>query len=452
MAISREAALRARIALQRFGLGPKPGALERIADDPVAALKAELDLADVALIRQGNLPSVREAGRASQQGDFNDIERIRQRELRARIEKHLSVEIGFVERLVLFWSNHFSMSINKDGVIWSTYGQLERDVIRKHVLGKFANMHRGVMLHPAMIRYLDNEYSIGPNSKRGLEWGSGFNENLARELLELHTVGSGGGYSEADVTAMAKIITGWSYVQGWQAKDGWEGATRALNGQFLFRPDWHEPGPIELMGKSYPEGGLAQGEAVLRDLAAMPATAQHIAFKLVRHFVTDEPTPEMVEPVAAAYRNSAGDLKTTARALIDLPAAWSGEHSKIRTPYELAIGQFRALGVTYTDDNMWAFTEPLRAMDHLPWERPAPDGYSDENYTWLDPDGITIRLDTAMLSVDVLAERFRGTPLKLAKSLYGESMSSDLADALTWITDKRVGLTLLFMSPEFQRR
>lgn len=451
MALSREAAARARIALQRFGLGPKPGVLERIADDPLAALKAELDQVDVATVTGGGLPTRVEAARASQD-DFDVIERIRQRELRARIDKHLSVEIGFVERLVLFWSNHFSMSINKDGVIRATYGQLERDVIRKNVLGKFADMQRGVMQHPAMIRYLDNEYSIGPNSKRGLEWGSGFNENLARELMELHTVGSGGGYSETDVTNMARVITGWSYVQGWQSKDGWEGATKANKGQFLFRPDWHEPGPIDVMGVSYAQEGIAQGEAVLRDLALKPATAQHLAFKLIRHFITDEPTPEMVEPVAAAYRNTGGDLKATALALLALPAAWSGEHSKIRTPYELAIGQFRALGVTYTDDNMWAFSEPLRAMDHLPWERPAPDGYSDENYAWLDPDGMTIRLDTAMLSVDVFADRFRQTPARLAKSLYGAAMSDDLADAMTWITDKRIGLTLLFMSPEFQRR
>lgn len=451
MAISREAALQARIALQRFGLGPKPGVLERIAGDPAAALRDELERADIALIGQGGLPTRVEAGRASQR-DFQEIERIRQRELRARVDKHLAVEIGFVERLVLFWSNHFSMSINKDGVIRGTYGQLERDVIRANVLGKFATMHRGVMQHPAMIRYLDNEYSIGPNSKRGLEWGSGFNENLARESLELHTVGTSGGYTEDDVSNMARILSGWSYVQGWQAKDGWEGATKALSGQFLFRPDWHEPGAITLMGRTYDQSGIAQGEQVLRDLAAMPATAQHIAFKLVRHFVTDDPTPEMVDPVAAAYRNSGGDLKATALALIALPAAWSGTYSKIRTPYELAIAQFRALGVTYADDTMWAFTEPLRAMDHLPWERPAPDGYSDENYTWLDPDGLTIRLDTAMLSVDVFAKKTKRAPLKLARDLYDAGMSDDLVDALTWITDKRIGLTLFFMSPEFQRR
>ena len=451
MAVSREAAARARIALQRFGLGPKPGVLERIADDPVAALKAELDQADIAAITDATLPNKAVAGRASQ-GDFFAADGIRQRELRARVEKHLSVEIGFVERLVLFWSNHFSMSVNKDFVIRATYGQLERDVIRKTVLGKFVQMHLGVLQHPAMIRYLDNDYSIGPRSKRGREWGSGFNENLARETLELHALGTGGGYSETDVTNMARVLTGWSYVQGWQVESGWEGATAAKNGQFICRPDWHEPGAIEIMGTSYAPGGLKQGEAVIRDLARKRATAEHIAFKLIRHFVTDEPTPAMVEPVAAAFRGSGGDLKATALALIDLPAAWSEEHSKIRTPYELAIARFRALGTTYSDDAVWAFTEPLRAMNHMPWERPAPDGFSDENFTWLDPDGMTIRLDTSLLSVDVYAPEFRQEPLKLARALYGQSLSRDAAQALTWLTDRRVGLTLLFMTPDFQRR
>lgn len=451
MAVSREAATRARIALQRFGLGPKPGVLERVADDPVAALKAELNQSDIATIADATLPGKAAAGRASQI-DYSSAEDIRQRELRARVEKHLAVEIGFVERLVLFWSNHFSMSINKDGVIRATYGQLERDVIRKHVLGRFVSMHLGVLQHPAMLRYLDNEYSIGPRSKRGREWGSGFNENLARETLELHTVGAAGGYSETDVTNMARVLTGWSYVQGWQVESGWEGATAAKNGQFIFRPEWHEPGTIEIMGTAYAPGGQSQGEAVIRDLARKRSTAEHIAFKLVRHFITDEPTPAMVDPVAAAYRGSGGDLKATALALIDLPAAWSEEHSKIRTPYELAIARYRALGTTVSDDATWAFTEPLRAMRHLPWERPAPDGYADENYAWLDPDGMTIRFDTAMLSVDVEAKEFSQPPLKLARALYGQSLSREAAQALTWLTDKRVGLTLLFMTPDFQRR
>jgi uncharacterized protein (DUF1800 family) len=451
MSLSAGAAARARVALQRFGLGAKPGVLERVGDDPLGALKAELDRPGVALIDDPALPSRAAAARQSQKG-FAAAEKVRQLELKARIKKHLSAEIGFVERLVLFWSNHFSMSANKDDVIRGTIGQLERDVIRRHVLGRFADMHRGVMQHPGMLRYLDNEESIGPKSEIGLAWGVGINENLARELLELHTLGSGGGYSEADVTAMAMIISGWSYVRGWEVNQDWADVPDDRPGQFFFRAAWHQPGPITLMGKTYPAGGINQGEQALLDLSRHPSTAQHVAFKLVRHFITDEPTPAMVDPVAEAFAASDGDLKATALALIALPAAWSEPLTKIRTPYELAIAQFRALGRVYGRNEMWAFTEPLRAMDNLPWERPAPDGYPDETYSWLDPDGMTIRLDTAMLAVDVFAGGFASTPLALGRALYGKALSRDTESALTWLTEPRTGLTVLFMSPEFQRR
>lgn len=450
MSLSADDAVRARVALQRFGLGPKPGALERIGRDPLAALKAELDVPGVGLIGDAGLPSYRVAAKQSQKG-FETAESVRRIELRARVDKQLKAEIGFVERLVMFWSNHFSMSINKDEVIRGTIGQLERDVIRKHALGRFSAMQRGVMQHPAMIRYLDNQDSIGPKSEGG-QWGAGFNENLARELMELHTLGSGGGYSEADVANMALVLTGWSYVRGWEINQDWADVPDDRPGQFFFRQKWHQPGPITIMGKSYPAGGLAQGEQVLLDLARHPATAQHIAFKLVRHFIVDVPTPEMVDPVAAAFLSSDGDLKATALALISLPAAWSEPLRKIRTPYELAIAQFRALGTSYGEKTMWAFTEPLRAMDNLPWERPAPDGYPDETYAWLDPDGVTIRLDTAMLAVDVFGEKLAEPPLTLARSLYGAALSKDSESALTWLTEKRTGLTVLFMTPEFQRR
>lgn len=451
MPLGARDAQRARVAMQRFGLGPKPGGLARVGDDALQALKDELDAPKIAAIERGSLPTYATATRVSQ-GDFSEVEAVRERELRARIGKQLSVDIGFVERLVMFWSNHFSMSINKDGVIRGTYGQLERDVIRKHVLGKFSDMHLGVMRHPAMLRYLDNQDSIGPNSEIGKSWGAGYNENLGRELLELHTLGAGGGYSEQDVTAMALLLTGWSYVRWWEIGQDWADVPDDRPGQFFFREEWHEPGAISFMGEKYAPEGQKQAEKAIRDIARKRATAEHIAFKLVRHFITDEPTRAMVEPVADAFHKSKGDLKKTALALIGLPEAFDAPLTKIRTPYELSIAQLRALGAGYPKDATWLFYEPLRAMDNLPWERPAPDGYPDESWAWLDPDGMTIRLDTAMLAVDAYAEDFTKSAFELGKSLYGASLSDTTSDALMWTTDKRAGLTLLFMSPEFQRR
>lgn len=451
MPASREAATRARIALQRFGLGPKPGVLERIADNPLAALRAELDQPGVALIGDTSLPSRVVAARLSQEG-YLSAESVRQREIRARFRKHLAVEIGFVERLVLFWSNHFSMFVGKDDVIRGMYGQLEREVIRPNALGSFTAMLRGVIEHPAMIRYLDNQDSVGPRSRYGRLTGAGFNENLARELLELHTVGTGGGYGETDVSNMARILTGWSYVRGYEADQGWHGGTQANKGQFIFRSDWHEPGAIALMGVTYADEGVSQGRRAITDLSRRRATAQHIAFKLVRHFIADQPTAAMVEPVANAFHASRGDLKATARALIALPAAWSEATTKIRTPYELAIAQLRALETDYTDAQAWAVFEPLRAMRHLPWERAAPDGYPDENYAWLDPHGVTVRLDSAMLAEQIFGRGSTRSAYAVARSLYGESLNATSVAALRAQPDRRVGVPLFFMSPEFQRR
>ena len=246
------------IAFHRFGLGAKPGGPARLGANAREALRAEIQKANIAAIANSNLPSYQKACCESQ-FDFERTEPIRQAELNARIDKQMSVEIGFVERLVMFWSNHFSMSVSKTETIRGTIGQWERDVVRRHVLGHFTDMLRGTIEHPAMIAYLDNDISIGPNSPVGQSWGAGYNENLAREILELHTVGNGGGYSEKDVTAFAKMLTGWSYVRGWESDGGWNGGTPENRGRFIYRPDWHEPGEFTLMGKTYPALGKRQG-------------------------------------------------------------------------------------------------------------------------------------------------------------------------------------------------
>jgi uncharacterized protein (DUF1800 family) len=451
MALTAVAAQKARIAFQRFGLGAKPGGPSRIGLDPVAAVKAELENPAAALITDSTLPTYATAASRSQLS-FEDAHNFYLAELKARVKKHQEPEVGFVERLVLFWSNHFSMSINKGEAVRGMIGQVERDVIRKNVLGSFQTMLRGVIKHPAMIQYLDNADSIGPKSTIGLAWGVGLNENLAREILELHTLGSGGGYTENDVTQLARVITGWSYVRGWEAQYGYNGGTPANRGRFIFRADWHEPGTITVLGTPYAPEGLLQGDKVLNALVRKRATAEHIAYKLVAHFITDAPTPTMVKPVADAFFNTAGNLKATALALLNLPEAWTLPLGKIRTPYELSIAQFRALGRIYGNDDSWAFSEPLRALRNLPWERATPDGYPDETAHWLDPDGMTIRLDTAMLAVQMFGGAVTRTPLQMGTALFDTALSAASRAKLTAATSKVAGLSILFMSPEFQRR
>jgi uncharacterized protein (DUF1800 family) len=451
MALTAAAAQKALIALQRFGLGAKPGGPGRIGADPVAAIRGEINQPNIAIISDATLPTYAIACREGESG-FERAHAVLQREVDARIGKQMSVEVGFVERLVIFWSNHFSMSVNKADSVRGTLGQLERDVIRKHVLGKFGDMLLGVIHHPAMITFLDNADSIGPNSPTGEDWGVGFNENLAREILELHTVGSGGGYTEADVTAFAKILTGWSYVRGWESDGGYNGGTAANRGRFIFRADWHEPGPIRLMGKTYPASGQYQARAVLRDIALKPATAEHIAFKLVRHFITDEPTSALVDPLKEEFLRTGGDLKAVALKLIALPAAWSTPLKKMRTPYELAIAQFRALQMRYRPDEYWAFSETLRALHQMIWECPSPEGYSDDSWAWTDPDGMTIRLDTAQLSAWLYGQRYNGNVAALARSLYDAALSPATRERVAYAGGETGSLTVLFSSPEFQRR
>jgi uncharacterized protein (DUF1800 family) len=451
MTLPAATAQQALIAFQRFGLGARPGGPGRIAKDPKAALVAELQNRKGALIQTAGLPTYGAACFQAQSG-WDHAEALRQKELAARIDKQMEAEVGFVERLVMFWSNHFSMTVNKDETIRGTIGQWERDVIRKNVLGHFGPMLRGTIQHPAMLAYLDNADSIGPNSKTGKDWGAGYNENLGRELMELHTIGSGGGYTETDVTQMAKILTGWSFVRAWESDGHYNGGTKENRGRFIYRYNWHEPGPITLMGKTYPPTGMDQAIAVLDDLAAHPATAEHIAFKLVRHFITDEPTPAMVDKLKDRYLATGGNLVAVYLALINLPEAWTLPLTKLRTPYEMSIAQFRALGRRYKDDDTWAFSEPLNALYNMVWEAPSPEGYSDDSATWLNPDAMRIRIDVGQFASWQLADDTKKNPVQLANSLFDSALSQATRERLANCGSNNNGLTVLFSCPEFQRR
>jgi uncharacterized protein (DUF1800 family) len=452
MALSREVAQRARIAVQRFGLGPRPGTLAAIADDPQKAVLDEIARPESLHLRDRTLPVYRTACAESQRG-FSRSHAIFEREMRARFRKAVAAPIGFGERLVHFWSNHFSMSVEKAETIRGTVGQLEREVIRVHALGSFADMLVGVMKHPAMIAFLDNENSIGPRSVIGRSWRVGHNQNLAREALELHTLGVGGGYGEDDVEAMARMLTGWSYVQGWQADHNWQGGSAANRGQFLFRPDWHEPGAQTLLGVSYRAGGLEQAEAALRALARHPKTAEHLAFKMLAHFLTDTPTRAMVRRLSKAYLDGGSDLGAMTRALVTMPQSWVMPLAKLRTPYELAIAQFRSIELaSYSPSQDWAVLEPLRALRHMPFHRGPPDGYPDETTAWLEPDGMRIRVETAKLFASQFARERVADPVLLADELFDTALSAPSRRAITRASDAHHALVALFSSPEFQRR
>ena len=242
-------------------------------------------------------------------------------EAKARIDAALAAEIGFVERLTWFWSNHFCVSADK-GAVRELAGAYEREAIRPHVLGRFADMLLAVETHPAMLIYLDNARSIGPDSPAGRRTGKGLNENLAREILELHTLGVRTVYTQADVTRFANVITGWTVVP----------PRLERGGEFNFNANMHEPGAQTLIGKVFPDGAFEQGRAALAMLARHPATAHHIAAKLVRHFVSDRPVPALADKLAKRFIATDGDLKEVARTLVTAPEAWSMADRKLKRP------------------------------------------------------------------------------------------------------------------------
>lgn len=452
---------RARVAFMRFGLGPKPGARMRMGTGVDAAYEA--------CLRELNNPRAAEIGdndvivkladgtmfAATKEkcGEHTanplsayQVMSIFQAEGTARYVKNLEPEVGFVERLVQFWSNHFSvLNLKARGAV----GLMERHAIRPNVLGNFGDMLEAVVTHPAMVLFLDNQSSFGPTSALGKARKATYNENLAREILELHTVGVNGGYSQEDVTAFANILTGWHV-----GRHGQPGA-----GQFLYVDQAHEKKPFTVMGNSYPQlDGLEQGKAVLRDLAIHPKTARHIAFKLIRHFIKDMPSREDVTTLAGVFTRTRGDLLAVSKALLELPSAWEEPFSRFQQPYLWLVSITRGLGMNPAQmvTNRWRYDVFCTHMGQSPWWRITPDGWPDENYVWMTPDALRIRVDLAskITGYAVLAPQWHGLrPPDLVRDLFGDSFSTEsMAEISSWAKDDRIALSLLFLTPEYLRR
>ena len=357
------------------------------------------------------------------------------REAKAHYDGAVRAEIGFAERLVWFWSNHFC--VNSDDT--AAAGAYEREAIRPHVLGKFVDMLLATESHPAMLVYLGNATSMGPNSVAGINRDRGLNENLSREILELHTLGVRTGYDQEDVISFAKVITGWTtYVPD----------TPEHGGEFLFYPRMHEPGPQTVLGKAYRDTGVEQGRAVLQDLARHPATALHIATKLARHFVADEPPPALVETLRRKFIETDGDLWQVSKALVTAPESWAPEQAKLKRPSEWMMAYFRAAGFNGVDarlsvPTMTRLGEPL-------WRPPAPKGFADKESDWID--GIAHRLDTANAIAQNPRNAERLDPTAMLEAGLGPLASAETRSAVTRAESKQQAITLLLMAPEFQRR
>ncbi len=475
--------MQAEIAVLRFGLGARPGDLAAAAPDPRAWLKSQIqgpaplaidarlapsDQIFEALVaaRDERQEMKRESAAKSADAQaqdakvvFNAVREAYQPHYRAQVlaraQSAALTSRPFAERLVHFWSNHFAVSADK-GIVYGLAGTLENEAIRPHIGGRFIDLLTAVEQHPAMIAFLDNQYSMGRDSEAARLAATyrsffdaqapkrqfGINENLAREILELHTLGVNGGYSQADVTSFAQIITGWSIGGGKGRLAG------GVPGRFYFRENLHEPGPKNFLGKTYREQGQRQGEAVLADLSRSPATAKFIATKLVRHFVADDPPAAAVDRVSNAFLKSGGDLPVVYAALIDSQEAWDPDARKFKTPEDFVFSTLRSLSVSPDKPE-----EVVRSFDLLgqrQYTPGSPAGWPDTSKSWDGSDALMHRV----LWASRVADKFeRGVePVDLAASSLGGYARPETLTALRRAASSAQAVALLLMSPEFQRR
>jgi uncharacterized protein (DUF1800 family) len=367
----------------------------------------------------------------------------------ARLTSALQTETPFVERLVHFWSNHFAVSVDK-GPLVGLAGAFEMEAIRPHVLGNFEDMVVAVEQHAAMQLFLDQERSVGPDSRAALRADQrdpahkrGLNENLAREIMELHTLGVRTGYTQSDVTEFARALTGWSVagVRGPQPGNAQPGA-------FVFRPALHEPGARTVMGRQYDQDGEQQALAILHDLARAPATSRHIAFQLARHFVTDNPPPALTDRLAQAFEQSGGDLPTVYRALVESPQAWGAADTKFKTPWEWTVSSMRALG--WRDRGDLNAAPLLTQLGQPIWRPGSPAGYDDIAASWAAPDALVRRVEVAQR----FAARAGDTldPRTLGPAVLPGTLSTPTATAVAHAESVPTAVALLLVSPDFLRR
>ena len=366
--------------------------------------------------------------------------------VRDSLLRRIHTETGFRERLSFFWADHFTAHGKVMIIKWSTSPYVQ-DAIRPHISGKFEDLLIAAVTHPLMLSYLDQNISVGPNSTGALRQKTkrGLNENLAREVLELHTLGVGGPYTQDDVRQLAELFTGLSYKQ---------------TGEFVYKAHLAEPGPETILGKSYGgrKGRLEDIHAALRDLARHPATAKHIARKLAQHFVADSPSEALVHALETAYRDTEGDLTAVYTALLEHPDSWAPALANVKQPLTFMASAFRALDIGQTTlkrtrdkDLRNMIYIPLQIMGQ-PWEKPGgPDGWPEENNHWITPQFMAARLQWA-LAVPQALRKSLPDPRDFAKNALGDLLPQDVAFAAGAAENRWEGVALVLTSPAFQRQ
>jgi len=451
------------LAVHKLGLGARPGELESVAKDPrgwlVEQLESPSSSAEPALV---DLPShgvLMAEGQQQAQLSKETHRRWRREvyrtEATARLSTAVTTQRPFRERWTRFWSNHLCVSASKKSIL-PTVGAFEREVVRRHDTGRFSELVRASTRHPAMLTYLDNQRSIGPDSPYGQRKGKGLNENLARELLELHTLGVDGGYSQHDVIALAQMLTGWS------VKVVKNGDTTVSHDAFSFGKRRHQPGPKRLLDTAYPSAGVREAEAAIDVLAQHPSTARHLATKLARHFIADDPPSEVVDILESTWRATGGDLKMVGQTLVAEPRVWAAlNHEnarKLRTPEELVIAIGRAAGLKADQaqdaEQLHELVLKCAWLGQESMSPPSPQGWPDRAADWAAPEQVLRRVELAedmgrLAARDFLADR---DPVAWAESVLGPALAAGLRRKVAQAPDRSTACGLVFAAPVFQWR
>ncbi len=452
--------LEGAIAAHRFGLGARPGEIDQASRNPKSWLLTQINTpADQPVPLDGGsfktggalvvemLAYQREQFMARRNGTGGDpVKKFFQTrvkmftdELAARYAHGFTTDRPFAERLVWFWSNHFVVSAQNPRAT-TLVGAFEREAIRPHIIGRFEDMVLAATSHPAMLLYLDNAQSVGPDSPAGQRSGKGRNENLGRELMELYTLGVDGGYTQTDVIAMANILTGWTLD-----RDG------GHNG-FAYYENRHQPGDVVLRGRTYPPT-LDGGIAAIKDLANDPATARHIAAKLATHFIADDPPAASVARLETTFKETRGDLRALAHAIVDDPAAWAPGAGKMRTPVEYVTAGYRMLGLPKGDNadkQVRGALAAARLMGQVPLAPPAPKGWPDTADAWSGPDAVLQRIEWAKQVGQAMPPTLDAAAV--AESGLGPLLRPETRTIMARAESQSDALAFLISSPEFQRR
>ena len=373
----------------------------------------------------------------------------------ARLQVAVASETDFAERLVHFWANHFAVSTDKV-VITALAGNYEFDAIRPHIFGKFGDLLKSAVKHPAMLLYLDQAQSIGPdsmlakrvNARRDVDLG--LNENLAREVLELHTLGVRTVYAQEDVSEFARALTGHT-ITGLA-----RGPVRRLvdgnmaAGETVFVDAIHQPGTRRVIGVTYAQSGAGQADAILSNLATHPATAKHIALKVATHFVADAPSPTLVAKLETDFLKTGGDLKSLYRTLLSAPETWVAGQAKFKTPWEWTVSALRALDLKQLGANKHGPAALFAQMGQPIWRPGSPAGFGDQAKDWAGPAALMRRVETAGRFAKITAGRFDAR--ELAPTILPGTLDPRTAEHIARAESPEQGLALLLVAPEFLRR